>query len=69
MKKRQIFKARIVGRATKSNNKPNNLGKYYPELDGDDVEIKPMSDESKEAAVEFLREFKNDANFLDGYKK
>lgn len=54
---------------SKSGSKPDTVGKYYPELDGSDEEIKPLSDESKEAAVAFLREFKDDAEFLDGYKR
>lgn len=54
---------------SKSGSKPDTVGKHYPELDGADEEIKPLSDESKEAAVDFLHEFKDDAEFLDGYKK
>jgi hypothetical protein len=50
---------------SKSGTKTDTVGKYYPE----DDEIKPLSDESKEAAVDFLREFKDDGEFLDGYKK
>lgn len=56
-------------RNAKSNSKPDTVGKYYPELEGADDEIKPLSDESKEAALSFLQEFKNDKEFLDGYKK
>ncbi len=54
---------------SKPGSKPDTVGKYYPELDDGDEEIKPLSNESKEAAVDFLREFKDDAEFLDGYKK
>ena len=49
--------------------KPDTVGKYYPELDGSEDEIKSLNDESKEAAVDLLREFKDDAEFLEGYKK
>jgi len=58
-------------RTSKSNSgtKPDTVGKYYPELDDSDEEIKPLNEESKEAAVDFLREFKDDEEFLDGYKK
>ncbi len=54
---------------SKSNNKPDTVGKHYPELDGADNEIKPLDDESKDAALSFLQEFKDDKEFLDGYKK
>ncbi len=54
---------------SKSGTNPDTVGKFYPELDDSDEEIKPLNEESKEAAVDFLREFKDDAKFLDGYKK
>ena len=54
---------------SKSAAKPDTVGKHYPESGGDDDEMKPLNDESKEAAVCFLQEFKDDAEFLNGYKK
>ncbi len=54
---------------SKSGTKPDTVGKYYPEIDGADEEIKPLSGESKEAAIDFLREFKDEKEFLDSYKK
>jgi hypothetical protein len=54
---------------SKSGTKPDTVGKYYPELDGADEEIKPLSDESREAAIDFLREFKDEKEFLESYKK
>ena len=54
---------------SKSGSKPDTVGKFYPELDGSEDEVKSLNDESKEAVVDFLREFKDDAEFLDGYKK
>ncbi len=51
---------------SKSGTKPDTVGKYYP--DGADEQIKPLSDESKAAAMDFLREFKDDAEFLAGYR-
>ncbi len=54
---------------SKSGTKPDTVGKYYPELDGADAEIQPMSDESKGAAIDFLSEFKDEKEFLDSYKK
>jgi hypothetical protein len=54
---------------SKSGTKPDTVGKYYPEIDGADEQIKPLSDESKGAAMDFLREFKDDTEFLSGYKK
>jgi hypothetical protein len=56
-------------RNAKSNSKPDTVGKYYAELDGADDEIKPLNDESKAAAVSFLQDFKEDKEFLEGYKK
>lgn len=49
--------------------KPDTVGKYYPELDGSDDEIKPLNDESRQAALCLIGEFKDDAEFLDSYKK
>ena len=54
---------------SKSGSKPDTVGKYYPEFDDSEDEVKSLNDESKEAAVDLLREFKDDAEFLDGYKK
>ncbi len=54
---------------SKFGTKPDTVGKYYPEFDDSDEEVKSLDTESKEAAVVFLREFKDDAEFLDGYKK
>ncbi len=52
---------------SKSKTKPDTVGKYYPELDDSDDEIKPLSDESREAAISTLHEFKDDKEFLDSY--
>ncbi len=54
---------------SKSGSKPDTVGKYYPELDGSDDEIKPLSDESRQAALDLIREFKDDKEFLDSYRK
>ncbi len=54
---------------SKSGTKPDTVGKHYPELYGSEDEVKSLNTESKEAAVDFLREFKDDAEFLEGYKK
>jgi hypothetical protein len=54
---------------SKSGTKLDTVGKYYPELDDSDEEVKSLDTESKEAAVDLLREFKDDAEFLEGYKK
>lgn len=54
---------------SKPGTKPDTVGKYYPDLDGGDDEIKPLNDESKEAALDLIREFKDDAEFLDSYRK
>jgi hypothetical protein len=54
---------------SKSKAKPDTVGKQYPEPDGADDDIKPLDDESKEAAVIFLQEFKDDKEFLNDYKK
>lgn len=61
--------AERISKSEAVNKPPDTVGKHYAELDGDDNEIKPMNNESKEAAVDFLREFKDDAEFLAGYKK
>ncbi len=53
----------------KSGAKPDTVGKYYPELDGSDDEIKPLNDESRQAALDLIREFKDDKEFLDSYRK
>jgi hypothetical protein len=53
----------------KSGAKPDTVGKYYPELDGSDDEIKPLNDESRQAALDLIREFKDDREFLDSYRK
>jgi hypothetical protein len=54
---------------SKPSAKPDTVGKHYPELDGNENEIKPLDGESKEAAITFLREFKDDKQFLDSYKQ
>jgi hypothetical protein len=54
---------------SKSGAKPDTVGKYYPELEGGDDEIKPLNDESKQAALDLIREFKDDKEFLDSYRK
>ena len=54
---------------SRSGAKPDTVGKYYPELDGGDDEIKPLNDESKQAALDLIGEFKDDKEFLDSYKK
>jgi hypothetical protein len=53
----------------KSGAKPDTVGKYYPELDGSDDEIKPLDNESRQAALDLIREFKDDKEFLDSYRK
>ncbi len=53
----------------KSGAKPDTVGKYYPELDGSDDEIKTLNDESRQAALDLIREFKDDKEFLDSYRK
>ncbi len=53
----------------KSGAKPDTVGKYYPELDGSDDEIKPLNEESRQAALDLIREFKDDKEFLDSYRK
>lgn len=67
----KLLNQKPAGRISKSKSgiKPDTVGKYYPELDGSDDEIKSLNDESKEAAIDFLREFKDDVEFLASYKK
>jgi hypothetical protein len=54
---------------SKSGTKTDTVGKYYPELEGSEDEVKSLNTESKEAAVDFLRQFKDDSEFLESYKK
>lgn len=56
--------------SSKSNSgKVDTVGKHYHEFEGADDEVRTLSDESKEAAINFLQEFRDDREFLDGYKK
>jgi hypothetical protein len=54
---------------SKPGTKPDTVGKYYPELDGSDDEIKPLSNESRRAALDLIQEFEDDREFLESYKK